>query len=489
MTAESAAAPEQSKSDWVRVAIVVVLTLVTWGILLLTAPTLLYAICYLLALVAGVAIVVYPQVGIYVIALLLIGQWPFNLFRYLGLLTMAASFTYLLLHDKRLLPRNPILLLVGFFVFAILVSAIQPRTNVAMFSILVAYIANCALVWLLLVMADSRQLIINLVRVLIFSGVVVAIIGLVQWRTHFVWIESTTANSLVYNAKTFRGKTGFDLQQWQGEFRVDSIVGTPDYLPIYMQSLAVFVAFSMVRQKRWSLRLLMFGILLLFAFCHLLSYTRGALITTAFVVALTGWVIDRKRFMVLAPLVSVAILVALLSWTPWRERLWTMLDFRSNEQLESMNSGAWRLSTIPVGLEILSERPFFGVGIGQGQYSWPERTYGVLIPDPRHAEPPPFHNDYLGVAVEMGIFGFAALIVLLVGSVYYLAVVSRQFQRRGDIKMADIASALLVSTLGIAAAMALYPLIANCKYIWFSFGLVAALVRYERTLEPLPVEA
>ncbi len=463
-----------------RIGLVAIATLGIWVALLFAAPNPLYALCYLLAITGGLVIVVYPRAGVYLVVFLLIVQLPFGAFRYLGLLTTGSSLIYLLLNGKRLLPYNPILALCLAFGLATIASAIQPQTNTGLASHVLSLLSNISLVWLLLVMVDDRKKILNCVYLMIAAGVVTGLIALVQWKTHFVWIASTTADALRVNAVTYRGKTGFDLQQWRGEFRVDSIVGTPDYLPLYMQTIAPFVALIMVRQKRWSVRLGMLAILALFAVAHLLSYTRGALLTTALVVVCTGLVIDHRRFLALLPIAGIALVITFASWTPWRERLATMFDLKSNESTETVNTGAWRLRAIPVGIEIIAAHPVFGVGIGQGRWNWPESTYGSLIPDPKDVEPPPFHNDYLGIGVEMGLVGLAIFVTLLAKSALSLFQLAVAFREHGDDELALVSAALLIALIGLAASMMLYPLVVSFRYVWLIFGLSGALMQVER---------
>jgi O-antigen ligase len=478
MTRESAKSFFGSLADLPRIGLVSAFVIGLWGLLLFVAPSPVYALGCILAMVVGLAIVVYPRVGVYLVVFLLIVQMPFEAFRYLGILVTGSSLIYLLLHGKRLLPYNPVLALCGAFVCATLASAVQPQTSVGLLSHVLAIVSNCSLVWLMSVMVDGRAMILNCVRLMIAAGVVVGIVGLVQWRTHFVWIASTTAMAL--SEAAFRGKTGLELQQWHGEFRVDSIVGTPDYLPLYMQTLAPFVALIMVRQKRWSARFAMLAILILFAVTHLLSYTRGAMLTTAIVVACTGLVIDHRRFITYAPFVSAVLLTALLSWSPWRHRLETMVDFKSDESVGMVNTGAWRLNSIPIGIGIIQDYPVFGVGIGQGKWNWPKSTFGTHIVDPEDFEPPPFHNDYLGIGVETGCVGLLVFVALLGRTAFCLFHLARTFRDRQDNELSDVAVGLLIALIGLMAAMTLYPLATNFRYLWLILGLCGALIHYEQ---------
>lgn len=471
---------------WTRIVLGGIVALTIWVALLLM-PSPLHSMGYMVAILGVLTILVSPQFGVYALVSLLIGQWPWNILRYLGLLTLVSSLAWLLIHQKRLLPRNVVLFFTVLFFLLVLASAIHPQTSVEILSQVLAYGGNCAVVWLLVAMVNCRKMMSMVIRLMVISGIVTAIIGLIQWRTHFIWISSTTFRALAYNQKAFNAEAGFELQQWRGQFRIDSITGTPDYLPLYMQILIPFVGLWVVRQKSWMRRFAGLGILGLFGIAHVLSFTRGALVTTAVVLFLLAWVIDRKRLFLYGPIVTLIGVMVMMSWGPWRERLVSMIDLSAPEASERVNTGAWRLRAIPVGIQIIFEHPFLGVGVGQGKWNWPESALGVLIPDPDIVEPMPFHNDYLGVGIEMGVAGLLVLLVMLLTTIYRLKSLADRFRLIGDPEFADIALALMIGIIGLAGAMTMYPLVNEFRYFWLVFGLAGALERIEKERLPQAV--
>lgn len=464
---------------WYRLFFCIVISQFVWAAAFLSAPSSWIALGLPVGIVCAGAILIYPQVGALLLSSLLIGQWPWNIISYLGALTFASAAAWLLIHKLRLFPNSAILWITSLFFLVGLASVIYPSTSIDLRSQIITLGAHCAIVWLFVTVMSNRKMLLLSVRLMVLSGIITALIGLVQWRTHFVWIASTTHSVLEIDKEAFRDKSAFDLQQWRGQFRIDSITGTPDFLPLYMQSLTPFVGFWIVRQKALSLRILGLVILALFALAHVLSYTRGALLSTAVVLFLLAWVIDRKRLLFYGPIVTLIGAMAMMSWGPWRDRLVSMIDLSTSETADRVNTGAWRLRTIPVAIQLIGERPLLGVGLGQQRWNWPEYTIGDLIPDPKLATPPPIHNDFLLIAVEVGVGGLILVVALVFTALTTLYRLATWYEQSGDFELADLSRGTMLALIGLAAAMSMYPIVENFRYFWLLLGLAAALSRIQ----------
>jgi O-antigen ligase len=250
-------------------------------------------------------------------------------------------------------------------------------------------------------------------------------------------------------------------------------------MALYMQTLIPFVIFWLVRQHTWSRRLLALGVLVLLSVAHLLSFTRGALITTALMLVLFFWLVDKRRLLLLGPLVALCGCIALMSWEPMRNRAMTLLAMDREEAPDRENTAGWRLRTIPVGIDMMLKRPILGTGIGQQRWNWPPSVFGSLIPDPEVAQPLPIHNSYLLIGIETGLGGLCALLMLLVTAIRESARLGAQFRRQGDQELADAGVAISVAMVGLALAMLMYPMTENFRYFWLLIGMTAALMRIE----------
>ena len=426
------------------------------------------------ALPCVVPILFAPQLGVYVLAASLIGQWPWEIMRYFGMLVAASTLIWLLLHRKPLFPYNSILVLTGLFTVFVLLSTINPRTRVGLWS----FVGHFTLVWIFATLIDSRQALRRVVQLMILSGVVTAVIGLIQARTHFIWPASTTYYEVYFNSS--QDKSAIELQSWMGQFRVDSITGTPDFLPLYLQTLMPFVGFWFLRQQNRIRQILGVSILILFGVVHLLSFTRGAILTTGIVLVLMGWKMDKRLFMALGPSLILVGFCMILMWAPARERILSMVTPKRvvevDAQLEPMK---WRLLVLPFGVEMLFERPFLGMGIEQQRYNWPPSARN-LIPD--LDMPVPLHNSYLQAGIDVGLGGLAVLLALVFTIIRQLQKLGRRFSAIGERELADIASASQIAFIGIACAMLAYPMLESFRYFWLLVSMACALGRLEKEL-------
>lgn len=441
----------------------------------------------ILAWLAATAIMVQPLLGIYLIATLLIGEWPWNLMRMLGIVTVISAGIGLLVRGKRIVYPSTLLLLTAAFQLLVVISAIHPLTRVDLRSEVLMYLGNGTLVWLLVMYCGERSVLLRIVRLMVFAGIVTAVIGVIQWRTHFTWIASTTRYFLAVDEEINASRTALDLQGWRGQFRADSVTGTPDYLALDMQVLMPFVALWLGAQRTWERKGL--GCLALAALgaAHLLSFTRGALLTSGLVAFVLGWIVDKRRLLKWGPTVALVFAVMILSWGPLRERVLSIFVTTRMETSDREHTGGWRLRTIPVGFQMMCQCPWVGMGVGQQKWNWPASAIGDLIHDPELAEPLPIHNSYLLTGIELGFGGLAILLLLLGVSLSTLRRLRERFLSRNDSELALVATGLFVSMIGMSAAMLIYPMVGNFRYFWLLLGLTAALSRIDDEFEP-PVE-
>jgi len=100
--------------------------------------------------------------------------------------------------------------------------------------------------------------------------------------------------------------------------------------------------------------------------------------------------------------IPVAVVALALLAAPVRQRIVSIFDLQDPSNYD-------RLSMLDAGLEMISERPFFGLGLGM-----PERLYPIYRPlaAPRRSVPH-MHNTYLQVAAEGGMIGLGAYLWLI----------------------------------------------------------------------------
>ena len=436
------------------------------------------ALALLAAAGGAAAIMARPRLGLYVMTAVFIGQWPWNISRYVGLIAVVSALVWLMRRRRPLLPRSSILGLVLLYVVMVLLSTISPATSLNIATGAIAALSYLALGWLCVVLVDSRQVARTVVGIIIVAGVVTAIIGLVQAVTRFRWMASTYVAAIGGGIPP--GLPTTFLQSSLGDFRIDSITGTPDFLGVTMQTVMPFMLVWLLRQRRvtgWLLGVAGLGLL---GTANLLSFARGAWVVTLIVLLMTLWMADRRR--VFPVVVALALgLVALMAWEPVRTRTMTMIDFLAGPTGPGgeLEPGAWRLYITPVAIEVMLARPWLGVGVDQSAYNWPASAAKLVwfgVP----GVAAPVHNSYLAAGMELGLGGLAVVLALVTLTAARLLWVTARFEHKGDAELASYSRAAFASFVGLALELLFYPMLSGFRYFWLLVGLAAALVRLER---------
>ncbi len=131
-----------------------------------------------------------------------------------------------------------------------------------------------------------------------------------------------------------------------------------------------------------------------------LSGSRGGFISMLSVAIYATFVIKKRRMLlIMLMVVGAAIFVALAGDALWG-RLQSLIDGTDY----NLDAGAGRLEIWKSGLEIIIQRPLFGVGIGQFITG-----LGTLTGSPWKAA----HNTFLEIGVDLGVGGFYAFCAIL----------------------------------------------------------------------------
>ncbi|MBI2989789.1 MAG: O-antigen ligase family protein [Candidatus Magasanikbacteria bacterium] len=165
----------------------------------------------------------------------------------------------------------------------------------------------------------------------------------------------------------------------------------------------------------------------LLAILLLFTYTRAAWIGLAVFLFVLGIVYNTKllhRF-ILGIALSYALFFAinsvLIHYYDYSLREIPLVE-RLTGRNEDADSLAWRQALVRETLPIIRARPYFGFGYGTFPTVWEEnRSLGHLWDDSAEA-----HNDYLRMALEIGLIGLALYILLLIS---LIALVFRLFRR------------------------------------------------------------
>ncbi len=244
------------------------------------------------------------------------------------------------------------------------------------------------------------------VRVLVFSGLGLAIIGLVQFFSQFfLGIKPVYQFWARFVAPIFLGKTFTTAilanPSWlvniggKTFLRATSLFPDPHMFSFFL-GLIIPLAFGFLFYCKKHKGLFIVSLCLLIA-TQLLTFSRGGylgLFVALPLVVLLLWrtfTLKIKVFVVVFVLVSLVMILTL--GTPIADRVGSIFNFKEPSNLGRLL--IWRQA-----LDVFRDHPLLGVGVGgYSEFVDPTASYRVPI----YA-----HNTYLDIAVEMGIFALIA---------------------------------------------------------------------------------
>jgi len=283
------------------------------------------------------------------------------------------------------------------------------------------FVASCVI--------EDKESALKIFKFLVFSGTGTAIIGISEFFLQFViGLKNTYRIWAEIFAPVFLGDT-FSISvlkysSWlvnisgNTYLRAVSFFPDPHMFSFYL-GLIVPVALGFFLKTRKKSYLAMFFIMLS---AGLLAFSRGAyigIISGLFIMIVLIWrKIDVKIRTILA-IGTCIIFFMMIIPNPISERLFSSFDF-------SEGSNVGRLKMWNVAWEVFKGHPLSGVGIGNF----------ILEVDPSAAYRDPIyaHNTYLDVASESGVLGLLSWIGIIVSSLYYFLVRSKDdiiFQAAG----------------------------------------------------------
>jgi O-antigen ligase len=227
----------------------------------------------------------------------------------------------------------------------------------------------------------------NLVKIMIFTGIFMSVIGIYQ-----------------YIAKVETPAYWTDKVESTAGPRVFSIVGSPNVLGCLLAML-IPLAVSLIFSERHVLQKLLYTFSTgLMGICIILTGSRSSWIALG--LAMVIYALLSKKYKLIIGLVVVAALA--YSFVPTvQSRIGYLLD---PEYITSSFRGG-RFSKWPKALEMFFSNSIFGTGFGQfgGAVATNNKVKGAFYVD----------NYYLKAAVEMGIFGLIAFLIALYNGVVW----------------------------------------------------------------------
>ncbi|MEZ4922502.1 MAG: O-antigen ligase family protein [Crocinitomicaceae bacterium] len=241
----------------------------------------------------------------------------------------------------------------------------------------------------------------------------------------FVWLYIGALTIVVLYTLTNHAINGFDEEtgHWvMFPFFKDHT----SYGAILALVYPLFFGMLFSMKQSGQVKIILVGLILLFGFAIIMSYTRAAWISLFGALLVYLLIKFKVKFKYLAMLASVGVLYVAINWT---DIMHSMEKNRSehatedmNERLESMSnittdaSNLERLNRWGSAIRLWQERPLFGWGPGTyamvyGPY---QLSSGMTIISTSSGNRGNAHSEYLGPLSEQGLPGIILMIILVI---------------------------------------------------------------------------
>lgn len=186
--------------------------------------------------------------------------------------------------------------------------------------------------------------------------------------------------------------------------RIFSTLENPNVLAGYLDVFICLALGLLAKVERRSQKIVLIVAIAMLVACLAMTYSRGAFLAMAVVIAIYGVLRDWRV------LILFAIITGLIAYNDATFINRIMSAFSMGDTSEGVRVGIW-VSTIAM----ISDHPFAGIGWGAYQYVYPQYNYyvadvNIII---YHA-----HNLYLNYAAEIGIVGALAFFWYFFGTMF-----------------------------------------------------------------------
>jgi len=259
-------------------------------------------------------------------------------------------------------------------------------------------------------------------------------------------------------------------------FRTYSTFGNPDLLAEYL-SIALMPAIGLLfydKDRRWKM-IHIFSVAAIAA-CIYFTKSRGAAISATIGFLLLSILILRRNDTLLRWALLIGSAFVLITTI--------FLTVRSTTGVKS-ESIAYRLLTWKIAVAMIADNPFQGVGTGNFHYRYLDYQrdffkkgdnirYAPLVNQekPRH-----LHNEYLETAVETGIPGLAAFLLIFI--VFLWRLVKMSLKSQNPLFIIIFCSALVFwLEMGVGVSLHVPP---SGILFWLMMGMAASSIGHDKT--------
>jgi O-antigen ligase len=260
----------------------------------------------------------------------------------------------------------------------------------------------------------------------------------------------------------------------QGLHRLAGPIGEKNRYAQIMLMLVPLALFQAWTERRRLLRLSAYGAAILTSGAVILTFSRGAAVGFALVIAIMTLLRYIKPIQLLAVgLLAASLLVAVPQYADRLTSLSAIVDAVTGANDPTTTADASILSRATenlAALAVFADHPI--IGVGPGQFSSYYRQYADDIGLLSKAADREAHNLYLATAADTGILGLVCFMGILLTTLWQLAKARRRWIGRRP----DLANMATAFSLSVATYMTtgIFLHLSYARYFWLVMALAGA---------------
>lgn len=254
----------------------------------------------------------------------------------------------------------------------------------------------------------------------------------------------------------------------EGITRVSGTDVDPNFFAVQLVMLVPIVLNFFLVEKKILLRGFLGGICILLLAAIIFTYSRTGMLILGFALALfiIRPVFQKKKNWL--PLTTAVIcLIFMIPFVPQKywERLNSITDLKDPAIIARFDT--WR-----IGMEIIAEHPFVGIGYGAFKYEYGQRAASSPYVETKMLLQA--HNSYIELAAESGLFALGIFLIILTRTVKALRRAQYNFSRQKDERMVFLTQAM-ENSFYIFLLGAFFLSIMHLLILWIVIALASVL--------------
>ena len=240
------------------------------------------------------------------------------------------------------------------------------------------------------------------------------------------------------------------------------LAANPNDLALTLNILLALALGLLPTIRRVGRRVLLLGAMTLMVAGIVVSYSRGGFLTLCVLGVLwTAQAVRERGLPALGAIALVALVLGLVAPETYMSRLATITDSKA----DTTGSAEERWESMKDAVSLISERPLFGVGVGNSRH--------VIVA--RRGADREAHNAYLKVGAELGVGG-GIVYMILIASTWLAARSARRrlLRRPGHRDLAALAGGVQLAVAAFAVG-ALFAPVPYHFYFYYPAGLAVAV--------------